>query len=103
MNAGSHRVERNDAKKGKAGRQDGESERHRIVEEARQEADKIIAQTKAELDAASEKARRELRREIGGLSVELAERILSREVRPEDNGRLIDDFVAQLNSGQKKN
>ena len=78
------------------GRKEGDVERRRIVEVARQEADKIVARTREELQAAADKARSDLRTEIGGLSVQLAEKILSREVRAQDNQQLVQDFLAKL-------
>jgi F-type H+-transporting ATPase subunit b len=84
------------------GRKEGEAERERIVGEAREEAEKIVARTREELEAAAEKVRGDLRREIGGLSVSLAERILAREVRPEDNQQLVDDFLAHLDEAEAR-
>ncbi len=85
------------------GRREGEAERQRIVEAAKQESEKMIARTKQELEAAVEKARRDLRNEIGILSVELARKILGREVRPEDNRHLVDDFLSKLDKVETKN
>ena len=85
------------------GRKEGELERQRILETARQEADKVIAQTRAELEAAAEQARRALRQEVGDLSVELAEKILRREVRPEDNSKIVEEFLVALNDERPRN
>ena len=85
------------------GRKEGQAERHRIVETARQEADKVIARTQEELQAAADRARSDLRREIGGLSIDLAEKILAREVREEDNQHLVEDFLARLNDMESSN
>jgi F-type H+-transporting ATPase subunit b len=84
------------------GRSEGESERKRIVGTARDEADKIVARTREELEAAAEKARRDLQAEIGGLSVQLAERILDREVSETDNHHLVDDFLTKLGDVQEQ-
>jgi len=78
------------------GRKEGDVERRRIVEVAQQEAEKIVSRTREELQAAADKARSDLRAEIGGLSVQLAEKILSREVRAEDNQKLVQDFLGKL-------
>lgn len=79
------------------GRKEGQAERQRIVDAARQEADKVIDRTRQELEAAAEKVRRDLVREIGGLSIELARKVLAREVREADNRQLVEDFLAKLN------
>ncbi|MBN2584029.1 MAG: F0F1 ATP synthase subunit B [Planctomycetes bacterium] len=85
------------------GRREGQTERQRIVEAAQQESEKVIARTKQELEAAAEKVRRDLRTEIGGLSVELARKILGREVQPDDNRHLVDDFLSKLEKVDTKN
>jgi len=85
------------------GQKEGQNEKQRILAEARRDADKIIQQTRQELVAAAEKARRQLRAEIGGLSVELAGKILAREIREEDNRRLVDDFVTAIGGSERGN
>lgn len=80
------------------GRKEGESEKQRILSEARDEADKIVSRTREELEAAADKVRSDLRREIGGLSIDLARQVLRREVRPEDNEKLVDDFLSELDT-----
>ncbi|HOI54655.1 MAG TPA: F0F1 ATP synthase subunit B [Phycisphaerae bacterium] len=85
------------------GRREGQAERQRIVDVAKQESEKVIARTKQELEATAEKARRDLRNEIGGLSVELARKILGREVRDEDNRHLVNDFLSKLDKVDTKN
>lgn len=84
------------------GRKEGQAERQRIVGEARSEADKVIERTRGELEAAADEARRDLRKEIGGLSVELARKILAREVSEDDNRRLVEDFLAKLGDVESK-
>lgn len=85
------------------GRKEGEAERQRILTAAREEADKVIARTQEELEATAAQVRAGLQREIGGLSIELAERILGREVREEDNRQLVDDFLAKLDQVESSN
>lgn len=78
------------------GRKEGESERQRIVGAAREEAEKIVERTRGELEAAAEKVRRDLRAEVGGISVELAEKILRREISEQDHEELVNDFLSRL-------
>ena len=85
------------------GRKEGQAERQRIVGTAREESDKIIARTQEELQAAADRARSDLRGEIGGLSISLAEKILAREVTEKDNQQLIEDFLAKLNDLESSN
>lgn len=78
------------------GRREGETERERIVAEARDESARIVEQTRQELESEAGKARTALRREIGGLSLEIAEKILGREVKSGDNDRLVADFLSKV-------
>ena len=45
------------------------------------------------------KAVSELKGEIGSLSVELAGKVIDREINPEDHKRLVDDFIDGLGDG----
>jgi F-type H+-transporting ATPase subunit b len=85
------------------GRGEGEAEKQRIVAEAKAEADRVMARSREELAAASAKARTELQKEVGQLSVQVAEQILRREVRAEDNERLVQEFLVKLKSSGIKN
>jgi F-type H+-transporting ATPase subunit b len=85
------------------GRKQGEAERQLILGEARQEAERIIAQTKQELEAAAAKVRTDLQSEVGNLSLQIAEQILHREVRQEDNEKLVQDFLGQLKTSDLRN
>ena len=79
-------------------------------EEARKSGEEIIAGAKTEADRLRRKAdedianeRRkavsELKGEIGSLSVELAGKVIDREINPEDHKRLVDDFIDGLGDG----
>ena len=85
------------------GRSEGEAERQRVVAEAKAEAERIMARTAEELTAAAAKARTELQQEVGRLSVQVAEQILRREVRAEDNERLVQEFLVKLKSTNVNN
>ncbi|MGU9958219.1 MAG: F0F1 ATP synthase subunit B [Arenicellales bacterium WSBS_2016_MAG_OTU3] len=71
-----------------------------VVEEARQkakdEADRIIVQAKAEVEQEVNRAREALRGQLGGLASTGAGRILNREIDDKAHADLIDDLVAQL-------
>ncbi len=53
---------------------------------------------KAENDIAQErrKAVNEVKNEIGGMAVEIAGKVIEREVNEEDHAKLIDDFIANV-------
>ncbi len=84
------------------GRNEGQAERQRIVQAAQEEAEKRVARTLEDLEAAADKVRSELRAEIGGLSIDLARKVLAREVNEKDNEQLVDDFLAKLEQTDRK-
>ena len=78
------------------------AEKARLLEEAETAAKKV--QKDAEVAIATElaKAQEQLRVEAADLAVKLAEEILRREIKPDDQKRLVDDFVKSLTQGQKQ-
>jgi F-type H+-transporting ATPase subunit b len=75
------------------GRRDAATVRHKIEEDARREADKMIERAKREIQIASEAATKDLYSVSARLATELAARILSREISPQDHQRLISEAV----------
>lgn len=78
------------------GRRDAEAVKGRIEEAARQESQAMLERAKREIRLASDQAVRRLYSESGRLAVDLAGRILRREVRPEDHARLIQESLDEL-------
>ena len=87
-----------------------------IVEKAQEDANKqkeaIIAQAKEEAKQEKEKAKQEIaqeieaskdeiHREIVSVALDASEKILSREVKEDDNKRLVEDFVKDLEKEDK--
>lgn len=67
-----------------------------LIEKAREEAQAV--REKASLETEREKilARQELQGEISDLAIELAQKIIEKEIDPKDHERLIDDFLQKL-------
>lgn len=65
----------------------------RMMEEAREQAAGIVQRAEAEGELAKERARAEIRQEIIEVSGALTEKMLGREIRPEDHEDLIDQFI----------
>lgn len=67
-----------------------------IVEDARREA--LAVREKADRDIAREmvQAKGELQGEISELAMELAEKIMEKEISREDHSRLIDEFLKEM-------
>ena len=72
-----------------------------IVTEARAEADTIRARAEADILQEKKKARAELHDEISTLSVELAGRILKKEIDEDAQRELIEGFLTDLGDGDE--
>src|SRR5918998_1937918 len=78
-------------------RADGNRIRAELREQAEQEAERIRQRGEEQLAAQRAQAVRQLRGEIGGLSVQLAERIIGASLADEDRLRqTVDSFLAEL-------
>lgn len=77
-------------------RREGELEKQKIIENARQMAVKIEqnAEKAAEMEIA--KARRELQQEASRLAVEMATKMLEQNFTKEDDTRLIDEYMQKV-------
>ncbi len=71
-------------------------ERARIAQSTEAEIVKLGDQAKREIESAGKVARKELRRYTAEQSVRLAEAIVRRELRPEDDARLIASNIEEL-------
>ena len=62
-----------------------------ILEDARRQAQAI-----AEIAQQRKKAVNEVKDELGGIAVDIASKVVEREVRPEDHAKLIDEFIQNV-------
>ena len=72
-----------------------------IMSEARDKADIIVKDAEAEAALRKKKADEKIRNEIADVSVEIAEKIIGREVNPSDHRRLVDDFINSMGDGDE--
>jgi F-type H+-transporting ATPase subunit b len=77
-------------------RREAEAERGRIAAATEEEVRKIREQARREIENAGKAARAELREYAAGQSVSLAEEMLRRSIRPEDDARLVNEYVEDL-------
>ncbi len=93
---------------------DARSEANRIREQAHEDAKRIVAEMRAEAEQDREQRRErleaqmvaersqavaQLRNEVGGIALQLAERVIGHELANDDRQReLVDDFIAGLES-----
>ena len=68
----------------------------RIAKSTETEIAKLSEQAQREIESAGKAAKHELRRYAAETSVQLAEEILRREMKPEDDARLIQRNVQEL-------
>ncbi|HNW85809.1 MAG TPA: F0F1 ATP synthase subunit B [Candidatus Limiplasma sp.] len=67
-----------------------------ILEDAHSDAELTLRQARTETEFMRRNARNEMRDEVANLSVELAERILQREVKQDDHAKLVEDFLKKV-------
>jgi F-type H+-transporting ATPase subunit b len=67
-----------------------------ILEEAHGNAELVLRQARTEADFMLKNARDEMRDEVADLSVQLAGKILQREVRQSDHAKLVDEFLKKV-------
>ncbi|MFQ5428365.1 MAG: hypothetical protein ACE5EZ_05230 [Thermodesulfobacteriota bacterium] len=77
-------------------RLEGEAEKERIINEARAAAARLKEQAKTTAEQEIKKARLEIRGEVAELAVKMARELLEKELRPEDQQRLIKDYISNL-------
>lgn len=75
---------------------EAEAERKRLAQATEQEVARIREQAKREIDSAAKAAKHDLRRFAAQESIRLAENILEREIKPEDDARLANENVQEL-------
>ena len=71
-------------------------EHERIKRTTEEEIGKIREQARREIESASKAARAELRAYTAEQSVKLAEEMIRRDIRPEDDEHLVRDYVEEL-------
>lgn len=67
-----------------------------ILTDAHSDAELTLKQARTEAEFMRRNARNEMHDEVANLSVELAGRILQREVKQDDHAKLVDDFLKKV-------
>lgn len=75
---------------------EAEAERERIIAQARKQAERIVAEAKRSVEQESRRARYEIRRFMVEEAVGLAERLLRKGITPEDQQRLVNDYLVTI-------
>jgi F-type H+-transporting ATPase subunit b len=77
-------------------RSDGERLREEIKQKARTEADHIVKNAQRQIQLETSRALEQIRREAVDLSVMIASKIIQRNLSKEDNEKLIDEALKQV-------
>jgi F0F1-type ATP synthase membrane subunit b/b' len=75
-----------------------EAERHNIIARAEAEAQKLLRDAESQVQVALDAAKRDLEQKAGLLAVELAEKLITANITDADQHRLVDRYVAQVES-----
>jgi F-type H+-transporting ATPase subunit b len=67
-----------------------------IVDNAKEQARDMVLRAKREIEAEKAQARVDMRTEIAEMSIQIAEKVLAREVSLEDNRKIIDEFFERV-------
>jgi len=81
------------------GRRNAESLKRKIEEDAKAEANAIIERAKREIGLATDSAIKELYDTSGKLAVDIASRIIRKEISAKDHERLISDSLEEMSKG----
>ncbi|MBP1724193.1 MAG: synthase subunit [Deltaproteobacteria bacterium] len=77
-------------------RKEGEEERQKIVERAREEAERVRKQAQTIAEHEVKKARMALKKEMVDLSLEMAEKLLREKIQPQDQERLVREYIGKM-------
>src|SRR5690606_5013753 len=87
---------------GQRAAQDAEENSKRRRAEVEGEAERMIERAKGEIEAERRKALASIRNEVAALTIQVAERVIGREVKASDHSRLIDDMLKEIEGRQLK-
>ena len=77
-------------------RADAERLREELKQKAKDEADNILRNAQQQIQLQTRQAIQQIRREVADIAVLLASKVLERNIAKEDNARLIDDTLKQI-------
>jgi len=75
---------------------EGETERQKIADRAQEEGERIKKQAQVIAEQEVKKARASLKKEMVDLSVELAEDLLKKAIQPQDQERLVREYIGKM-------
>ena len=79
---------------------DAEKLREEMKQKAKAEADAIVKESQRQIEIETGRALRQIRSEVADLSIAIASKVIQRNVSREDNDRLIQDTLKQIDSSR---
>jgi F-type H+-transporting ATPase subunit b len=79
---------------------DAEKLREEMKVKAKAEADAIVKESQRQIEIEAGRALRQIRSEVADLSIAIASKVIQRNVSKEDNDRLIQDTLKQIESSR---
>lgn len=67
-----------------------------VIQEANRQAAVIKAKAESDIEQEKKKAVNELKGEIGGMAMEIAGKVIEREISEKDHEKLIDEFISNV-------
>jgi F-type H+-transporting ATPase subunit b len=77
-------------------KKDGEAEKERIIAEANLRVQQIIEQSEATIQQEIQSAKNRLKQDVVNLAAQKAQEIIAREMKDEDQERLVQDFIERV-------
>lgn len=83
-------------------KESGETQKKSIVSEAHSEAEEVRQRAKSDAAKAKEDAMSEAQNDIASLSLEIASKVISKELNADDQKSLIDSYIKELTVNETK-
>jgi F-type H+-transporting ATPase subunit b len=84
-------------------REAGDQLRKDLQQKAQEEANRTVESARTEIQAERDRAARELRREVGTLAVQVAERVIGWQLDEDRQRELIDQYIEELSASSSSN
>jgi F-type H+-transporting ATPase subunit b len=79
---------------------DAEKLREEMKQKARSEADQILRDARGQIEVETDQALRKIRHEVADLSLMIASKFIQRNLSKEDNDRLVEETLRQIDAGR---
>ncbi len=77
-------------------KKDAQDQADRMIKEAEDQAHGIKVKAEADIEQEKKKAINEAKDQIGGLALDIAGKVVEKEIKEEDHRKLIDDFISKV-------